>query len=71
MLREACESLRLSPRDAKAYRALSYAYLHPDMTQEQASEALGLPFSTFRRHLRFGVERVCEQLWQWEIHGTE
>jgi hypothetical protein len=71
LLRDASESLRLSPRDAKAYRALSYTYLHPQLTQEQASEALGLPFSTFRRHLRTAVERVCEQLWQWEIHGVE
>jgi predicted DNA-binding protein (UPF0251 family) len=43
--------------------------LHPVPTQEQAAELLDLPFSTFRRHLKHGVTRVAEILWQWELEG--
>jgi hypothetical protein len=28
---------------------------------------MDVPFSTFRRHLKSGVSRVCELLWQQEI----
>jgi hypothetical protein len=31
---------------------------------------LGLPFSTYRRHLNEGVERLVEVLWSWELHGA-
>jgi hypothetical protein len=56
LLREACETLRASPREAKFYRALDYTYLHPAATQEQAAELMDVPFSTYRRHLKVGVE---------------
>lgn len=69
LVQEACTLLQASPRDAKAQRALDYALLHPTITQEQAAEALGLPFSTFRRHLRDGMSRVIALLWQWELQG--
>ena len=29
---------------------------------------LGLPFSTYRRHLTRGVERVVDWLWQRELY---
>jgi hypothetical protein len=69
-LREATESLQLSPRDVKLYRALYRTYLSPAATQEQAAEALDLPFSTYRRHLKAGVTRVAGILWQWEVQGN-
>ena len=69
LVREAAESLRSSPREAKAYRALYHTYLHPAPTQEQAAEILDLPFSTFRRHLKNGVTRVTALLWQRELQG--
>ena len=31
------------------------------------AELLGLPFSTYRRHLRAGISKVAEILWQEEI----
>ncbi|HEX9989817.1 MAG TPA: ATP-binding protein [Chloroflexia bacterium] len=70
LVREACESLQQSPREAKLYRALYHTYLTPAATQEQAAELLDLPFSTFRRHLKEGVTRLVEILWQWELQGT-
>jgi hypothetical protein len=67
LLQEAAESLQASPREAKGYRALHRTYLEPAPSQERAAELLGLPFSTYRRHLKGGVTRVVEILWQKEI----
>lgn len=67
LVKEMVESLRSAPRDEKLYRALDRTYLHPAPTQEQAAELLDLPFSTYRRHLKTGVERVTNMLWQREI----
>lgn len=66
-LREATELLQASPRDEKLYRVLHRTYLQPALTQEQAAELLDLPFSTYRRHLKAGVARVIEILWQREM----
>jgi hypothetical protein len=40
-------------------------------TQEAAADRLGLPFSTYRRHLSRGIERVTELLWSQELDGGE
>jgi hypothetical protein len=69
LLEEAAGSLQASPRDAKCYRALRRTYLDPAPSQERAAEMLGLPFSTYRRHLKGGITRVVELLWQREIGG--
>jgi hypothetical protein len=69
LLKRALEALESSPQEAKLYRALYHTYLHPAPTQEQAAELLDLPFSTFRRHLKGGVSRMAEVLWQWELQG--
>jgi len=68
LVREAAESLRSSPREAKYYRAVYHTYLHPAPTQERAAELLDLPFSTFRRHLKAGVMAVTSNLWSQEIN---
>ena len=47
------------------------AFINPAATQEQAADLLGLPFSTYRAHLRAGTKRVADQLWQRELYGTE
>ena len=69
LLQEAAESLQSSPREAKGYRALHRTYLDPAPSQERAAELLSLPFSTYRRHLKGGITRVVEILWQKEIGG--
>lgn len=66
-LKSAMASLQNTPRDSKLYRALHHTYVEPSPSQEQAAELLDLPFSTFRRHLKAGITRVTEIMWQEEI----
>jgi DNA-directed RNA polymerase specialized sigma24 family protein len=70
LLDAAAATLRDHPRDEKLYRALEATYLRPAANQEAAAERLGLPFSTYRRHLSTGVERVAAWLWERELHGA-
>ncbi|HMA33228.1 MAG TPA: ATP-binding protein [Chloroflexia bacterium] len=69
LLKKAGDLLAASPPEAKLYRAVYHTYIRPVPTQEQAAELLDLPFSTFRRHLKQGVTRLAEILWQWELEG--
>jgi energy-coupling factor transporter ATP-binding protein EcfA2 len=69
LLRSAVEILREHPRDDKLWRAVERTYLRPAATQERAAAALGLPFSTYRRHLTQGVDRVLRWLWDREVYG--
>jgi hypothetical protein len=62
-IKEAAETLRVHPRDEKLFRAIDQTYFHPAATQEVAAELLDLPFSTYRRHLTSGIQRVTEILW--------
>ena len=71
LLTDAVETLREHPRDDRRWRAVDRTYVHPAGTQERAAEALGLPFSTFRRHLTQGVERVVAWLWDQEVYGEQ
>jgi hypothetical protein len=71
ILREAAETLRQTPRDTKLYRALYHSYFQPAGSQEQAAEAADVPFSTFRRHLKAGLTRLIDTLWQSEIGAGE
>jgi len=65
----AVEILGEHPRDDKLWRAVERTYVRPAATQERAAAALGLPFSTYRRHLTQGVDRVVAWLWDQEIYG--
>ncbi|WP_433256868.1 ATP-binding protein [Streptosporangium sp. CA-135522] len=71
LLEQAIEAQRDDPRAAKFHRAMSTTFLQGAPTQEVAAERLGLPFTTYRRHLSAGIERVCEDLWHREVHGTD
>jgi hypothetical protein len=71
LVREAVDALRRHPRDDRRFQAVKRTYLNPAATQEVAAELLGLPFSTYRRHLTQGVERIVAWLWDREIHGPE
>jgi len=63
--------LQASPRLVKFHRALYHTYLQPAATQEQAAEVLDLPFSTYRRHLRSGIEELTSRLWLRELGNLE
>jgi hypothetical protein len=65
---DAADTLREDPRDERFYRAVDRTYIRPAPTQERAAEVLDLPLSTYRRHLRRGVERIVEQLWHRELY---
>jgi len=59
------------PRQRKAHRALVATFLSGAHTQEAAAERLGLPFSTYRRHLIRGLEVLCSLLWRRELLSVE
>jgi hypothetical protein len=69
LLSAAIETLRENPRNDKLWRAVERTYVRPAATQERAAAALGLPFSTYRRHLTQGMDRVVAWLWDQEIYG--
>ncbi len=63
LLIEAIAPLQANPRDARLYQALYHTYIVPAGSQEQAAERADVPFSTFRRHLKDGIERLTAELW--------
>ena len=70
LVRRAVDALRQHPRDDKLLRAVERTYVDPAPTQEAAAARLGLPFSTYRRHLTQGVERIVAWLWDREVYGS-
>ena len=56
-----------TPKLAPFYEPLRLTYLEPAGTQEQVAEQLDLPFGTYRRHLKSGLEYLTERLWQREL----
>jgi DNA-directed RNA polymerase specialized sigma24 family protein len=67
IIREQVEALQASPRDTRLSRAVFHTYIQPAATQERAAELLDLPFSTYRRHLKQGLQRIAELLWKLEV----
>lgn len=47
-------------------RAIRAAYGEPGRSHEDAAEALGMPYSTFRRHVARGISDLVEELWRRE-----
>jgi hypothetical protein len=70
LLVEAVDALRGDERGDRLHRAVATTYFKRVPTQEAAAERLGLPFSTYRRHLTAGTEQVTAWLWERELHGT-
>lgn len=71
LLQETAVSLQNSPKQLKLYQALYHTYLQPAPTQEKAAELLDLPFSTYRRHLRSGIDYLIDRLWELELGSIE
>ncbi|WP_194814976.1 ATP-binding protein [Nocardia sp. XZ_19_385] len=69
VLADAAQALLTERGGEKLHRAVSVAYFKGAPTQEVAAELLGLPFSTYRRHLGTAVERMSELLWHHELNG--
>jgi hypothetical protein len=70
LLTTVVDTLRHDPRDVKLHEALVATYAPHLPTQETAAAQLHLSLSTYRRHLKRAQQRVFEQLWQQEMHGT-
>lgn len=71
LLKDSAEKMRDTPRENKYFRAVYHTYIQPAATQEQAAELLDVPFSSYRRHLKAGMARIAEFLWQMEIRASE
>ncbi|MCA9668541.1 MAG: hypothetical protein KC503_23275 [Myxococcales bacterium] len=70
LIDSALQSFGDHPRDHGYARAVRATYIDGARTQEAAAERLSMAFSTYRRHLARGVERVTEWLWQRELGAT-
>ncbi|MGP3926823.1 AAA family ATPase [Streptomyces sp. 8N616] len=70
VLTQAAEALLDERGGDKRHRAVIASYFKGAPTQEAAAERLGLPLSTFRRHLTSAVERMSDLLWRQELNGS-
>lgn len=60
IVRDAVARLADLDHGQKLHRAVHHTHIQPATTQEAAAELLGIPYSTYRRHLRAGREAVVE-----------
>ena len=65
-LATASETIFVNERDLKLHRVLELTYFKSAPKQEAVAERLGLSFSTYRRYLTAGIERITEWLWHQE-----
>ncbi|HEY6794787.1 MAG TPA: hypothetical protein VI248_08895 [Kineosporiaceae bacterium] len=63
----AVDSIGSSARDRPLARVLEVSYLQVATSQKAAAKLLDLPFSTYRRYLAKGVERLVDMLWASEV----
>ncbi|MFJ3788424.1 ATP-binding protein [Kitasatospora sp. NPDC090091] len=70
LLRRTVDDLGRDPRGVRARDAVTAGYFSGAPTQEAAARRLSLPYGTYRRHLRQGLDLLCEALWEQELHGT-
>jgi TolB-like protein len=71
LLVETAKALFAGERDQRLYRVLDLTYFSPAPKQEAAADRLGLSFSTYRRHLTAGVDRLIEWLWNQEQEAPQ
>ncbi len=69
LVSEAARVLGESPREEPYFNAIHAACLKPAPTHALAAERIGVPFSTFRRHLGRGIDHVARELWLREIEA--
>lgn len=66
LLHQAAASLS-APKDRKSLAAIRHTYFEPATTQEQAAEAMGIPFNTYRYQLARGTRCIVQWLWTREL----
>lgn len=62
LLHRTIASLEGGPRERKEREALHAAFIERSGKHEKIASDLGLPYSTFRRYLARGIERVAERI---------
>ncbi|GGQ82642.1 AAA family ATPase [Couchioplanes azureus] len=70
LIQQAVDDVGRNARSVKAHQALVATYFSGAPTQEAAARRAGMAFSTYRRHLRQGLDDVCAALWEVELHGS-
>jgi hypothetical protein len=63
----AIDRLRDEPKGDALSAVLRRTFVRSAPTQEAAAEVLGLPFSTYRRHLAKAIDQLTDLLWAIEI----
>jgi hypothetical protein len=66
-LQTSIKKIEASPRDEKFYRVLYRTFINVAGSQEQTADFLNIPFSTYRRYLKKGVQLITEMLWNEEV----
>ncbi len=69
VIEAAIDRLAEEPKGEQSRAVLRRTFVRPASTREAAAEVLGLPFSTYRRHLAKAIDHLTEQLWSQEIGG--
>ena len=62
-LTKAVTSLENSPKEEALHRVLHRTFINPVGSQEQTADFLYMSFSTYRRQVKKGVERIADILW--------
>ena len=66
LLTQTSETLFANGRDERVHRVLSLTYFASAPKQEAIAERLGMSFSTYRRRLAAGTDRMVDWLWRQE-----
>lgn len=61
------KTIEESPLDGKYHRVLYRTFINPVGSQEKTADFLNMSFSTYRRYLQAGTQRVAEMLWEMEL----
>jgi len=63
----AVKEIEESPIDGKYHRVLYRSFVNLVGSQEKTADFLNMSFSTYRRYLSAGTQRLAEILWAWEL----
>lgn len=66
LIREANQRLADNPKTERAARVIHRSYIEPARSQQLAADALGMGYSTYRRHLASARDLIAAELWQQE-----
>jgi hypothetical protein len=67
----AARSIGTSEKERALARVLEISYIQVATSQKAAARLLDLPFSTYRRYLARGVQRLVDLLWAVEVRNVQ